>query len=216
MAIRVLIADDQGMVRTGLRSLLEAEPDVEVIGEATNGEDAVATALRTRPDVVLMDIRMPTMNGLEATRQLVTASSDSRILLLSTYDLDEYVFEALRAGAHGFILKDATAEDLVQAVRVIAQGDSMLSPGITRRVVETFAKKEPSRAEVEKLHHLTTREREVLELVASGLTNAEIAKQLVVSEATAKTHVSSILSKLHLRDRVQAVILAYEAGIAGS
>ncbi|MGH3464098.1 MAG: response regulator [Kribbellaceae bacterium] len=210
--IRVLIADDQGMVRAGLRSLLENEVGISVVAEAANGEDAVAAVRRTRPDVVLMDIRMPELNGIEATRRLVAEQTPARVLMLTTFDLDEYLFDALRAGASGFLLKDAPAEDLVAAVRVLADGDALLAPAVTRRVIESFARF-PIVDPPQILATLSPREREVLTLLARGHSNAEIAGNLHVSEATAKTHVSSILSKLRLRDRVQAVIFAYESAL---
>jgi len=210
--IRVLIADDQGMVRSGLRSLLESEPDISVVAEAVNGVDAVDAARRTSPDVVLMDIRMPEVDGIEATRRLVRAEAGTRVLMLTTFDLDEYVFDALRAGASGFLLKDAPAEDLVAAVRTIALGDALLAPAVTRRVIESFAQS-PAPVEPQELASLSPRELEVLRHLARGRSNAEIARELFVSDATAKTHVSNILAKLGLRDRIQAVIYAYESGL---
>ena len=215
--IRILVADDQGMVRAGFRSLLESEPGLEVVGEAGNGEEAIAAARRLRPDVVLMDIRMPVLDGIAATRRLVEAGAESRILVLTTFDLDEYVFEALRAGASGFLLKDARAEDLVAAIRIVAAGDTLLAPSVTRRVVDEFVRRpHPGRELLDALEELTPREREVLELIARGNSNADIARALVVSDATAKTHVSNVLGKLGLRDRVQAVIFAYESGLVGA
>jgi DNA-binding NarL/FixJ family response regulator len=212
--IRVVIADDQGMVRAGLRSLLDGEPDIDVVGDAADGEQAVAAVRRLRPDVVLMDIRMPVLDGLEATRRLVAEDATVRILVLTTFDLDEYVFDALRAGASGFLLKDATAEDLAAAVRLLAQGDALLAPGVTRRVIEAFGRLPPKDDSVaDRLADLSPREVEVLRLLARGRSNAEIARELVVSEATAKTHVSNVLAKLRLRDRIQAVIFAYESGL---
>jgi DNA-binding NarL/FixJ family response regulator len=210
----VVIADDQPMVRAGLRSLLEGEDGVEVVGEAVDGEQALAAVHRHRPDVVLMDIRMPWLDGLEATRRLVAEGSPTRVLVLTTFDLDEYVFEALRAGASGFLLKDATAEELVAAVRTLAAGDAILAPAVTRRVIEAFgaAPRPDSRLEARSTA-LSSREVEVLRLLARGLSNAEIARELFVSDATAKTHVSNVLAKLRLRDRVQAVIFAYESGL---
>jgi DNA-binding NarL/FixJ family response regulator len=212
--IRVVIADDQGMVRAGFRSLLESEPDIEVVGDAADGEQAIAAVRRLRPDVVLMDIRMPGLDGLEATRRLVRDGTTARVLVLTTFDLDEYVFDALRAGASGFLLKDATADELASAVRLLAQGDALLAPAVTRRVIEAFGQL-PARdtAAVERLAELSPREVEVLRLLARGRSNAEIARELVVSEATAKTHVSNVLAKLRLRDRIQAVIFAYESGL---
>ncbi|HXV57312.1 MAG TPA: response regulator transcription factor [Gaiellaceae bacterium] len=212
--IRVVIADDQGMVRAGFRSLLESERDVQVVGEAGDGEEAVSAVRRLRPDVVLMDIRMPVLDGIAATRRLVEQATETRILVLTTFDLDEYVFEALRAGASGFLLKDAPAEELVAAIRVVASGDALLAPGVTRRVVDAFVRRpQPSPELRNAADRLTPREREVLELIARGRSNADIARELVVSEATAKTHVSNVLGKLGLRDRVQAVIFAYESGL---
>ena len=211
----LVIADDQGMVRAGFRSLLESEPDLEVVGEAANGEQAVEEVRRLRPDVTLMDIRMPVMDGLAATRTLVTEGVPTRVLVLTTFDLDEYVFEALRAGASGFLLKDAPAEELAAAIRVVAAGDSLLAPGVTRRVIDAFVRRgaATSRVTDPALGRLTPREVEVLGLLARGLSNIDIAERLFVSEATTKTHVSNVLSKLGLRDRVQAVIFAYENGV---
>jgi DNA-binding NarL/FixJ family response regulator len=214
VTIRVVVADDQAMVRRGFRLLIEDEPDMEVAGEAGDGDEAVAAIERQRPDVALMDIRMPRLDGLEATRRLVAHDVSTRILILTTFDLDEYVFEALRAGASGFLIKDAPAEKLVEAVRVVAAGDGLLAPAVARRVIEEFARLPSPRKELTKtVEDLTDRELEVLRLVASGMTNAEIAKTLVVSEHTAKTHVGHVLAKLGARDRVQAVIFAYEAGL---
>jgi DNA-binding NarL/FixJ family response regulator len=216
MSVRIVVADDQGMVRAGLRSLLEEEPDLEVVGEAADGEQALSQIRRLKPDVALMDIRMPGLDGIAATARLVEETVPTRILVLTTFDLDEHVFDALRAGASGFLLKDATAEELVGAVRVLAAGEALLAPAVTRRVVEAFRRlPEPDRNLAEALDELTAREVEVLRLVASGRSNAEIARELVVSEATAKTHVSNVLGKLRLRDRVQAVIFAYESGLVG-
>lgn len=211
--IRVVIADDQTMVRSGLRSLLAQEPGIEVVGEAADGEAALDVVRRYRPDVVLMDIRMPVLDGLAATRRMVAEGSDARVLVLTTFDLDEYVFEALRAGASGLLLKDATAEQLVEAVQVLAAGEALLDPSVTRRVIDAFVKTPAPSVPNPLFERLTTREIEVLKLVARGLSNAEIASELYVSHATAKTHVSSVLSKLGLRDRVQAVICAYEQGL---
>jgi DNA-binding NarL/FixJ family response regulator len=214
VTIAVAIADDQGMVRAGLRSLLTAQPDIDVVAEAADGEQAVAAARRHRPDVVLMDIRMPRLDGIAATRQIAGDRLPTRVLVLTTYDLDEYVFAALRAGAGGFLLKDASAEDLVEAVRTVARGDSLLAPGVTRRVVEAFAETaEPDPATRAALDELSAREREVLELLGRGRSNAGIADALVVSIGTAKTHVASVFSKLGLRDRAQAVVFAYESGV---
>ena len=216
MSTRVVIADDQPMVRAGLRSLLEGAEGIEVVGEAPDGELALAAVRRYRPDVVLMDIRMPVLDGLAATRRLVAEGASTQVLVLTTFDLDEYVFEALRAGAGGFLLKDATAEDLIAAVRSLAAGDAVLAPAVTRRVIEAFGRVPPPDPAVRaRLSALSAREQEVLRLLARGLSNAEIAAELFVSDATAKTHVSNVLAKLQLRDRVQAVILAYESGLAG-
>jgi DNA-binding NarL/FixJ family response regulator len=214
MSIRVLICDDQALVRAGFRAILEAQSDIEVVGEAENGADAVALAARRSPDVILMDIRMPVLDGVEATRQLVSGGSPARILVLTTFDLDEYVHSAIRAGASGFLLKDVTPVKLLEAIRVVAAGDALLAPTVTRRLLERFASTLPQRDHSgAALAELTARETEVLRLLAGGLSNAEIASQLVVSEATVKTHISSLLRKLGLRDRVQAVILAYESGL---
>jgi DNA-binding NarL/FixJ family response regulator len=214
MSIRLLIADDQELVRIGFRLLLEAQDDLEVVGEAADGEQAVALARELRPDVILMDIRMPRVDGIEAIGRLQALEPPPRVLVLTTFDLDEYVFGALRAGAAGFLLKDAPKDALVQAIRVIHAGDALLSPSVTRRLVEDYARRgEPTQPPEAILRDLTPREREVLVLVARGMSNAEIAERLVVSEATVKSHVGSILLKLDLRDRVQAVVLAYESGI---
>ncbi len=213
--IRVVIADDQGMVRAGLRSLLESEPDLEVVGEAADGEQACARVLELDPDVTLMDIRMPVLDGLAATRRLTEAGVSGRILALTTFDLDEYVFGALRAGASGFLLKDAPAEDLADAIRVVARGDSLLDPGVTRRVIDAFVSTsgQHRREAATLVETLTPRELEVLGLLARGLSNLEVSRRLFISEATTKTHVSNILAKLQITDRVQAVIVAYEAGV---
>jgi DNA-binding NarL/FixJ family response regulator len=210
MTIKVLIADDQGLVRTGFRKILESEPDLEVVGEAADGGEAVEAALLLRPDVVLMDIRMPRLDGLEATRRL---AGKTRVLVLTTFDVNEYVYEALRAGASGFLLKDAPADQLLTAIRVVAVGEALLAPSVTRRLIEEFARRPPSDARPAVLEALSPRELEVLRLVARGLSNAEIASELYVGDATVKTHVSRILQKLNLRDRVQAVVLAYESGL---
>jgi DNA-binding NarL/FixJ family response regulator len=214
--IRVLVADDQTLVRAGFRVLVESAPDLEVVGEAGDGVEAVELARRELPDVVLMDIRMPRMDGLEATRRIVALDRAERVrvLVLTTFDLDEYVYEALRAGASGFLLKDTPPADLLAAIRVVAAGDALLAPGVTRRLIAEFARRpEPSAVTPAALAALTDREREVLALVARGLSNAEIAELLVVSGATAKTHVSRVLAKLHARDRAQLVTLAYETGL---
>jgi DNA-binding NarL/FixJ family response regulator len=215
---RVLIADDQPLMRTGFRMILNAEPDIEVVGEAVDGLEAVEQAARVRPDVVLMDIRMPRMDGIEATRRLAGAEAQdpTRVLILTTFDLDEHVLSALRAGASGFLLKDAPPEDLVDAIRVVARGDALLAPSVTRRLLDRFASSLPDPDELgppKELVTLTARELEVFRLLARGLSNAEIAEELVVSETTVKTHVARVLMKLDLRDRVQAVVLAYETGI---
>jgi len=213
VSIRVLLADDQGLVRTGFRMILKAEKDIEVVGEAGDGAEAVELARSLRPDVVLMDIRMPVLDGLEATRRLVAATADTRVLILTTFDLNEYVYEALRAGASGFLVKDAPAAQLVTAIRVVADGDALLAPSITRRLITEFARRPAPHAKPEEMKELTPRELEVLRLVARGLSNAEIAKELFVSDATVKTHVARVLMKLSLRDRVQAVVAAYESGL---
>jgi DNA-binding NarL/FixJ family response regulator len=212
--IRVLIADDQALVRGGFRLILEAQNDIKVVGEAQDGEDALAQARGLRPDVVLMDIRMPKLDGLEATRRLLSGDGESRVLVLTTLDADEYVYEAMKAGASGFLLKDVRPEQLADAVRVVASGDALLAPVITRRLIEDFVRRPPpgSGPPVE-LDELSNRELEVLKLIAQGLSNAEIAASLFLSEATVKTHVTHILGKLRLRDRVQAVVLAYECGL---
>ncbi len=220
--LRILIADDQALVRAGFRMILEAQPDLEVVAEAADGEAAVRLTRRHRPDVVLMDIRMPVLDGLEATRRLLgpdasgapLAGSPPRIVILTTFDLDEYVYAALQAGAAGFLLKDVSPEHLVGAVRTVAVGDALLAPSITRRLVERFASPPAAPAVApEALARLTARETDVLRLLARGMSNAEIAEQLVVSEATVKTHVAGILAKLDLRNRAQAVVIAYESGL---
>jgi DNA-binding NarL/FixJ family response regulator len=214
MSVRVLVADDQRLVRAGFRMILKPEPDIEVVGEAEDGLAVVEAARRLRPDVVLMDIRMPKVDGLEATRRILSgAEPRPRVLVLTTFDLDEYVYEALRAGASGFLLKDAPEEQLIAAIRVAADGGAMFSPSVTRRLIEEFSRRAERREPPPALDELTQRELEVLRLVARGLSNAEIAAELVVSEHTAKTHIAHILSKLTLRDRVQAVVLAYESGL---
>jgi DNA-binding NarL/FixJ family response regulator len=212
----ILIADDQALIRTGFRMILEAESDFRVVGEAKDGADAVEAAHRCRPDIALMDIRMPRMDGLEATRRIIEAGTGGlpRVLMLTTFDLDEYVYDALHAGASGFLLKDVSPEQLVAGIRVVAAGESLLAPSVTRRLIETFRRQRPHTPQPPpQLAELTERELEVLGLVARGLSNAEIAEELVISGTTVKTHVARILSKLDLRDRVQAVVLAYETGI---
>jgi DNA-binding NarL/FixJ family response regulator len=209
VSIRVLIADDEAMVRRGFRMIVQGEPGLEVVAEAPDGEHAVAAARRFAPDIVLMDIRMPRLDGLAATRAILADGGATRVLILTTFDLDEYVYEALRAGASGFLLKNAPPEELIEAIRVVARGDALLDPAVTRRVIETFAG-EPAAAP---LDELTPREREVLVLLARGLSNAEIATELIVGAGTVKTHVAAILAKLGLRDRTQAAIAAYESGV---
>ena len=214
MAIRVLIVDDQALVRAGFRMILEAQPDLEVVGEAGDGSAAIDAVRTLRPDVVLMDVRMPGVDGIEATRRLTEAGVPGKIVILTTYDLDEYVFDALAAGATGFLLKHVPPEELVRGVRVAASGEALLAPSITKRLIEEFAKQRaPVRASGTDLKSLTDREREVLTLLGRGLSNPEIAKDLKVGEATVKTHVAHVLDKLELRDRVQAVIFAYEIGL---
>ncbi|MGW6455575.1 response regulator [Streptomyces sp. NPDC055078] len=211
--IRVLIVDDQMMVREGFSVLLNAMPDIEVVGEAVNGREAVAKVAELAPDVVLMDIRMPELNGIEATREIVAGHSESKVLVLTTFDLDEYVYQALRAGASGFLLKDASARQLADGVRVVAAGEALLAPTVTRRLITEFSKltQGPKVTALSQVGELTERETEVLVLIAQGLSNAEIATHLVVAESTIKTHVSRILVKLGLRDRTQAAVFAYEA-----
>jgi RNA polymerase sigma factor (sigma-70 family) len=215
MSIRVLLADDQAMVRAGFRMILESEPDIDVVGEAATGEQATAASRRLAPDVVLMDIQMPDGDGLAATGHITAdAQLHSRVVIVTTFELDEYIFEAMQAGASGFLLKNAPPEELVHAVRVVAAGDSLLAPSVTRRVIEQFARQSPVRANLSaQLDALTQREREVLIMLARGMSNAELAGELFVSEGTIKTHVSNLLAKLQLRDRVQAVVLAYESGL---
>jgi DNA-binding NarL/FixJ family response regulator len=215
--VRVLIADDQALVRAGFRMILDAEDDIDVVGEAADGLQAVEQARRLKPDVVLMDIRMPELDGIEATRRVLAVERDQppRVLMLTTFDLNEYVYDALRAGASGFLLKDVPPEQLADGIRVVAGGDALLAPSITRRLIQEFAHAGPPSGPPPKgLDELTARELEVFKLVARGLSNAEIAAELVVSETTVKTHVARVLMKLGLRDRVQAVVLAYESGIA--
>ncbi|GAA4902463.1 two component transcriptional regulator, LuxR family [Stackebrandtia albiflava] len=215
MTVRVLIADDQMLVRQGFTVLLGAEPDMEVVGQAVDGLDAVAQAGTLRPDVVLMDIRMPRLGGIEATRRLTHDGAGPRVIVLTTFDLDEYVYEALRAGASGFLLKDTSAAELAHALRVVAAGEALLAPNVTRRLIEEFARlgAAPRRPHRDRLDGLTERETEVLALIARGLSNAEIAADLVVAEQTVKTHVGRILAKLGLRDRTQAAVFAYETGL---
>jgi DNA-binding NarL/FixJ family response regulator len=212
--IRVLVADDQALVRGGFRLILDTQADIDVVGEAANGREAVAQARALRPDVVLMDVRMPEVDGLEATRQLLAAPDAPRVLMLTTFDLDEYVYAAMRAGASGFLLKDVRPEQLADAVRAVAAGDTLLSPAITRRLVEQFVRRPaPGRAKPGRLDALTDRELEVLRLIARGRSNAEIAKTLFLSETTVKTHITHLFTKLDLRDRAQAVVVAYESGL---
>lgn len=214
MTIRVVVADDQSMVRAGFRLLLAGEPGIEVIGEASDGREAVERSLSLRPHVVLMDIRMPELDGLEATRRILAADSAIRVLVLTTFDLDEYIFEALRIGASGFVLKDDPPEQLISAIRTVARGDALLSPGVTKRVIEHFARR-PRVVPPPGFQDLTDREVEVFRLIARGFSNAEIGEELYISDTTVKTHITHILQKLHLRDRVQAVVLAHEAGLLG-
>jgi DNA-binding NarL/FixJ family response regulator len=212
MSIRVLVADDQSMVRAGFRMLLAGEPDIDVVAEARNGLEAVSLAARFRPTVVLMDIRMPELDGLEATRRILATDSAARILILTTFDLDEYVYEALRAGASGFVLKDDPPEQLLAAIRIVAGGEALLSPAITKRVIKQFTRI-PQPAPPRQLDELTERELDVFRLIARGLSNAEIGRELYISDTTVKTHITHILQKLDLRDRVQAVVLAYQTGL---
>ena len=210
----VLVADDQALVRVGLRKILENEPDLTVAGEAEDGSDAVAAARRLRPDIILMDVRMPVLDGIEATRRIVSTGAATRVLILTTFGLDTYVYDALRAGASGFMLKDAPPEEIVAGVRIVANGDALLAPAVTRSVIEEFVRREEAPPTLPPaIEELTPREREVLDLLAAGLSNPEICARLVISEATAKMHVARILQKLGLRDRVQVVIYAYEVGI---
>ena len=210
---RVLIADDQELVRTGFRVVLDSEPDLEVVGEAADGFAAVEAVDSLRPDVVLMDIRMPNLDGIEATRRIAASGGSPHVLILTTFDLDDYVYEALRAGASGFLLKDARAEELCTAVRTVAAGEALLSPSITRRLIESYTRRPPPTERPSALAELTPRELEVLKLIARGLSNAQIAAELIVGDATVKTHVARIFSKLDLHDRAQAVVLAYESGL---
>jgi DNA-binding NarL/FixJ family response regulator len=211
--IKVLLVDDQALVRSGFRMILEAREDLEVVGEAEDGRKAVELAARTSPDVVLMDVRMPELDGIEATARILAERPETRVLILTTFDLDEYVARAIRAGASGFLLKDVRPTQLVDAIRVVAGGDALLAPTVTRRLLERFASELGDDRVPPSLDRLTERELEILRLVAEGLSNAEIAERLVVGESTVKTHVSSVLRKLQLRDRVQAVIAAYDAGL---
>jgi len=212
MTIRVVVADDEELVRTGLRLILDTEPDIEVVGEASNGRHVVEMATALQPDVVLLDIRMPEMDGLEATRLLLGGGSTSKVVVLTTFDLDQYVYDALQAGASGFLLKDAPAHQLVAAVRAAAAGDALLAPSVTKRLITEFARRGP-RIAPSTVQALTERELEVLRLLARGLSNAEIAAELFIAEGTVKTHVARLLSKLGVRDRVQAVVLAYQSGL---
>jgi DNA-binding NarL/FixJ family response regulator len=212
MSIRVLVADDQSLVRGGFRMLLAGEPDMEIVAEASNGLEAVEKAARFHPTVVLMDIRMPELDGLEATRRILAADGEARILILTTFDLDEYVYEALRSGASGFVLKDEPPEQLLAAIRTVAAGDGLLSPSVTKRVIKQFARTQSSTPPKE-FDELTSREQEVFRLIANGLSNAEIGQELFISDTTVKTHITHILQKLGLRDRVQAVVLAHQTGL---
>jgi DNA-binding NarL/FixJ family response regulator len=216
MSLGILIVDDQALVRAGFRMILEAEKDMEVVGEAADGRAAVTEARRLRPDVVLMDVRMPDVDGIEATRRLLAEDGSAvKVVMLTTFDMDEYVYDALRAGASGFLLKDVPPEQLVDGIRAVARGDALLAPSVTRRVIEEFVRRPPAsvRTLPPKLEALTARELEVLKLIARGLSNAEISTELFVSETTVKTHVAHVLMKLDLRDRVQAVVAAYESGL---
>ena len=217
MSVRIMIADDQALVRAGFKMILDAEDDIEVVGEAEDGLQAVEQARRLKPDVVLMDIRMPELDGIEATRRVVKTDGDEppvRVIMLTTFDLNEYVYEALRAGASGFLLKDVPPEQLAAGIRIVAQGEALLAPSITKRLIQEFARASPATPEPPKgLDELTARELEVFKLVARGLSNAEIAQELIVSETTVKTHVARVLMKLDLRDRVQAVVLAHQTGL---
>jgi DNA-binding NarL/FixJ family response regulator len=215
MTLGVLIADDQALMRAGFRMILEAEPDLEVIAEAANGEEAVAEADRLRPDVVLMDVRMPDMDGIEATRRLLDGNGDMKVVMLTTFDMDEYVYEAFRAGASGFLVKDVPPEQLVAGIRSVASGDSLLAPTVTRRLIQEYVQRPPGalRRQPAELDRLTARELEVLRMMARGLSNTEIAAESFVSETTVKTHVAHVLAKLGVRDRVQAVVFAYESGV---
>ena len=215
MTLGVLIADDQALMRAGFRMILEAEADLEIVGEAADGREAVAEAARLRPDVVLMDVRMPEMDGIEATRRLLDGNGETKVVMLTTFDMDEYVFEALRAGASGFLVKDVPPEQLVAGIRSVASGDSLLGPSVTRRLIQEFVRRPPGalRTPPPELARLTAREVEVLRMMARGRSNAEIATEIFVSETTVKTHVAHVLAKLGVRDRVQAVVFAYESGV---
>lgn len=213
MTIRVLVADDQELVRTGFRVILNAEPDLQVVGEARDGNEVIEAARRLHPEVVLMDIRMPNLDGIEATRRIVAGTGSPRVLILTTFDLDEYVYEALRAGASGFLLKDAAADELLQAIRVVAAGEALLAPSITRRLIEDYARRPAPRRQPDALADLTARELDVMRLLARGMSNTDIARELFLGDATVKTHVARIFSKLSLHDRAQAVVLAYETGL---
>ena len=216
MTLSVLIVDDQALVRAGFRMILDAEEDIEIAGEAADGAEAVAEAVRLKPDVVLMDVRMPQVDGIEATRRLLAADGvDTKVVMLTTFDMDEYVYESLRAGASGFLLKDVPPEQLVTGIHAVVSGEALLAPSVTRRMIEEYVRRPPNAARPasRELEQLTAREREVLVLMARGLSNAELAKEFVVSEATVKTHVAHVLAKLGLRDRVQAVVFAYESGV---
>jgi DNA-binding NarL/FixJ family response regulator len=216
VSIRILIADDQSLVRTGFRMILDAEPDLDVVGEAIDGREAVDKAKAAKPDVILMDIRMPELDGIEATRRILAEGGEEapKVLMLTTFDLNEYVYEALRAGASGFLLKDVPAEQLAEAVRVVAAGEALLAPSVTKRLLAEFAQARPrDAAPPAAFEELTPRELEVFRLISRGLSNAEIARELIVSETTVKTHVARVLMKLGIRDRIQAVVLAYESGL---
>jgi DNA-binding NarL/FixJ family response regulator len=215
MTLGVLVVDDQALVRAGFRMILEAETDLQVVGEAANGREAITAADSLAPDVILMDVRMPEMDGIEATRRLITGGSPAKVVMLTTFDMDEYVYEALRAGASGFLLKDVPPEQLVEGIRAVVSGDTLLAPTVLRRMIEEFVSRPPNAAlrPSDAVQNLTAREREVLQLMARGLSNAELAEAFFVSETTVKTHVGHVLAKLGLRDRVQAVVLAYESGL---
>ena len=213
MTIRVLIADDQELVRTGFRVIVNAEPDLQVVGEARDGNEVIQAARTLRPQVVLMDIRMPNLDGIQATRRVTAGDGSPRVLILTTFDLDEYVYDALRAGASGFLLKDAAADDLLQAIRVIAAGEALLAPSITRRLIEDYTRRPAPRRQPDALASLTARELEVMRLLARGMSNSDIARELYLGDATVKTHLARIFTKLSLHDRAQAVVLAYETGL---